>query len=886
MKRVAALVVLCGLALGVCAQPARDPMAIELAEPVLRLLEADYLEPEEARLLRIRHGVWQPDDLVTPSDRARVALARGALDDPSLENPETDFLLRAQAAVAQGHPEAALSIIDEVQFARPHVPSMVVAAQALAALGRYDEANARLGGVIERLQAERLGDVDELVWAVEGLILRQRLGGTREAGERTGEAVASDFRVIMQLLAQARDEIDRLDPRPRLVEAELLYDKGQYQQAADAAGEALRLNPSLARAWTVLGRIAVRGLDRDRVELISQRLDLLAQSVDRDGLGIGPSSAIVRARMRMRQGDPDGALALLDEVAGLFPKHRELLALRAAAHAIAYEHDRAQALLDEHETLSPGAAEAHAIVGAALAEARQYGPAADRLAIAIARLPTWAEPVVELGLLEIQSGRDAEARRALETAVRLDPFNVRAENSLRLITGLMDEFVRIEGEHFAVRYRPGPDEVLAREMLPVLEAIHETVAGEGGFDHEPSQKTLIELMPTHEWFSVRITGMPEIHTMAAATGPVIAMEAPREGPGMRAGPYDWERTLRHEYAHTVTLSRTNNRIPHWFTEAAAVYLEGGEVPVQWPPLLTQALEEGELFDLESINLAFARPRRPIDRTLAYAQGWWMYAFMADRFGPRAPLELMDRYAQGQSEAEAMPEIVGLSPPAFLEQFSQWAREQTIAWGLALPEGTPTLAELWAQAGNTEPLRPSARSVSAIASLMDEHPSHPQLARAYALAVQDAAGGELDALALGAWERAAELAPASPEPRRLLARHYLASDTPQLAIPHLLWLDEREMSTPAYAAELARQYAAIGEAERSSAFAERATRIAPFDAGLRELAATVALRFKDYDTAERHLRALVAFEPDRDLHARRLEALSRLRSQPRDSGGGP
>ena len=53
------------------------------------------------------------------------------------------------------------------------------------------------------------------------------------------------------------------------------------------------------------------------------------------------------------------------------------------------------------------------------------------------------------------------------------------------------------------------------------------------------------------------------------------METPREGGGRRVGLYDWLRVVRHEYTHTITLSRTNNRIPHWFTEACAVSQEPG-----------------------------------------------------------------------------------------------------------------------------------------------------------------------------------------------------------------------------------------------------------------------------------------------------------------------
>ena len=208
-------------------------------------------------------------------------------------------------------------------------------------------------------------------------------------------------------------------------------------------------------------------------------------------------------------------------------------------------------------------------------------------------------------LLELQSGRDMRAKDALRRAVALDPFNDRAANSLKLAEELLT-YRTIESEHFIVRYRDGIDAVLAPEMLPVLERIHAEVAGPDAFDHEPDRKTVIELMPDHEWFGVRITGMPRIHTMAASTGPVIAMESPQDGPGHPIGTYDWPRTLKHEYAHTVTLSRTRNRIPHWFTEAAAVWVEDAPRPPQWWSLLAAAYDAGRLFTLPAQAATYER----------------------------------------------------------------------------------------------------------------------------------------------------------------------------------------------------------------------------------------------------------------------------------------
>ena len=90
------------------------------------------------------------------------------------------------------------------------------------------------------------------------------------------------------------------------------------------------------------------------------------------------------------------------------------------------------------------------------------------------------------------------------------------------------------------------------------------------------------MFPSHEQFGVRTTGLPWIGTVGACTGNVIAMDVPRGGPGEGAdlmGNFDWARVLRHEYTHTVTLALTNNRIPHWLTEAAACNQE--QAPRDW-----------------------------------------------------------------------------------------------------------------------------------------------------------------------------------------------------------------------------------------------------------------------------------------------------------------
>ncbi|MBK7404258.1 MAG: hypothetical protein IPJ41_06390 [Phycisphaerales bacterium] len=799
-------------------------------------------------------------------------LVQGAIDDPALENPQANKLDRAEALALRGRLDEALALLAGEGSLR----AIRIRAEALERLGRFDEADAALDPLVAHMAAKEITSGDDLAEGVRALMVRSRLRGPGRAGEAD-----ADFRTLMEMLGRAKNELDRLSWYARLVEAEVLIEKDNPADGQAALTEVLALNPRCSRAWRLLGDLAVSGFDFDQAENIALRLEELAPG--------SPDAAVIRARGAIRRKDPALADSILDAALARFPQHRELLAEQAASAAVRFDESRTSALLTAFDALNAGerpptqddhgSPEAILAVGAALSEARQYAPAAALLERAAMRQPMLSTPWIELGLLEMQAGRDIRAKDALSKALALDPFNVRAANSLKLVDEL-NSFDEIESDHFVVRYKPGIDEVLARQMPAVLEQIYHDVCGPSMFDHEPEGKTTIELMPDHAAFAVRISGMPQIHTMAAATGPVIAMETPRDGPGHRAGPYDWARTVRHEFIHTVTLSRTHNRIPHWFTEAAAVWGEGGPRPPDWWGLLTQAYLNDTLFDMDTISLRFVRPIKPNDRTQAYAQGNWMYEYMVGRFGLRAPLDLMDLYAQGKSEREAMQQVLKLTPEQFFDDFKGWAKGDLLRAGMLPPEGEPPIDQLIDD--------PHTLSSAMLDDLLVEHPNHPDLLQiAVQIALKETGGNPTPAM-IPLIERFVAARPVDPMPRRLLARLALAGamdDAPQKVIENLEFLDERELRSPAFALALAERYALAGDLDHAWAKATRATLIAPFDASTREQAGRIALLRGDLDAAESQLVALTLIEPDRDLHKRRLEALRAKRAETRANGAG-
>ncbi len=848
-----------------------------ISDALRELITADYLSEDERAALRVEHGLWTEDDLLNPEYAAKAALAVGAYNHPFLRDPAADPFERARGALMRGEPRSALDALDE--RSGPESPSTLsVRAQALEMLGRTDDAINALTRLEDLLANTKLDDADELAWGVRGLMRLTRLRGPQ------GDA-KSEYQNLANLLATARDAIDRTSWRVRLVEARLLYAHNNYKDAQNAAVEVLRLHPRNAQAAALIGNMAVDSFDFDTADEIAGKLDAMAAVFNGDDPQDPPptlDSAIIRARIALRRRDPEGAEKALDPILAAMPEQRDLMELNAAAAAAGFRMTSAQRLLDQYDRLSPGSPFALMRVAEILGEYRQYDEAQEMYQRVMDRAPHWGEPRLKLGLMLVQAGKDDLAKQTLTDALALDPFDVRARNSLTLVTELAS-YGSVESEHFIVRYKAdhagGADAFVAAEMLPILERINARVTGDapGGNDFQPDQKTRIELMPDHEWFAVRIGGMPSIHTMAASTGPVIAIEAPREGPKSSVGAYDWPRVLQHEYTHTVNLARTHNRVIHWMTEANAVFNEDQPRSSQTWALLASAYENKELFDLVDINTAFVRPKKPTDRGLAYAQGAWMFEYIIERYGKEAPLAIFDASAAGRDSVDAFEETLGVTPESFLTEFRDWAKQQLLYRGLILPDGVPDIEELFG-VNQDDPAQQQLGKVPTLEEIGEQlhlYPDHPQLVT---LALGYALSGAAERLSdeqVSLLQMAIRVLPANDAPHRRLARHYLASEDPaeQLkAIPHLEYLDAREIHSPAYAARLALLYAQTNEPAKAMAKALRAVAIAPFDADQRERAARVALLTGDMEMAEHQLEALIVLEPDREIHKRRLEAL--------------
>jgi tetratricopeptide (TPR) repeat protein len=814
-----------------------DPQAMQLAGLVRRMLDDPLTDDAQRRRMLVFHGAWDELTDPTPAEQARISWQRYDVTHASLESPDTDLLARARALLFKGEPAAVLALlVDDGSF-----ESAPLRAQALDWSGQRGEAAQLLAAVRDGLAQQTIADAPRLTAAAEALALLAQLEG----------APASHYHVIMRLLSKARTDGDPLYWPALLAEGRLLMEKDNAAEAIKALVETLKLNPRCGEAWYLLGLAAAHGFNFAKAQFSVDQLRKINPA--------HPLAWILEGHMLLLQKDPHGAIEVVEPALERLPRQRDLLALHVAARVLSYDEAAAGEAIDRFNAYYPNDALAHHLAGRYLGAARQYDDGRAMLIEAAARQPNWAAPHIDLGLLLMQFGDEPAARVVLKRAVALDPFHRGASNQLKLVDQLLT-FAELRSAHFVVRYKPGVDEVLARDMVAQLESIYEQVTS--ALQHQPHRTTIIEIMPDAQSCAVRITGLPEIWTIGACMGDVIAITPPRGGPGQH-GPFDWHRVIQHEYVHTVTLDQTRNRIPHWLTEACAVWQEPGGRNYTMARLLADALNRGALFKLNEINWAFVRPRNSGDRPLAYAQAHWMLEYIVDVFGHGVVVDMLSQFRDGTQDVDAIETATGQTAEQFMDAFKQWGRSQVRSWGLQPRRGDKILRRLDGDAISPGDL------AKIIKQAAQAYPEHPDLLKLRAIAALHNGDDEQ------AWplvQRYADARPIDPWADCALAKLGVRFDQHAIAIRALEQLDQTEQQTGQWSKQLATIYQEQQRFDHALRAIHRALHREPYDATYRELAATIAMQAGDLVAALRHLVAMTVLEPDRPIHHVRHAAI--------------
>ena len=216
-------------------------------------------------------------------------------------------------------------------------------------------------------------------------------------------------------------------------------------------------------------------------------------------------------------------------------------------------------------------------------------------------------------------GEEEQAKEVLDEAFKVDPFNVRVNNTLKVLE-VLDGYETLETEHFRIKFDPATTRSWPDTWANGWKKSIRSLVRQMGF--APPEKSLFEVFSKakntdgHGWFSARMVGLPHIHPIGACAGKIVALQSPSEGEQR----FNWARVLKHEFIHVINLQQTR------FQHSALVHRGGGRL--ERGLSAAASLErravgacrgQDKLFNLDTINLGFIRPHSSDDWTLAYCQ---------------------------------------------------------------------------------------------------------------------------------------------------------------------------------------------------------------------------------------------------------------------------
>ena len=415
----------------------------------------------------------------------------------------------------------------------------------------------------------------------------------------------------------------------------VLLEKHSKKDSTKTLDRALATNPRATDVFVIRGQAAFAQMEIKEADIAAD-----------EALAINPNhpgALRLKAAVHLFSNVADLALKLLEQARKINPRNEETLGQIAAVRYVQKETKQFDAIEAEVAKFNPKAWRFNAELGEQLGARKMFHESEVFFKKSVDAEPLMPEAQEGLGMLYLRLGKEKEARKVLEDAFDADPFNVRVNNSLKVLDHLK-KYQTIETKHYIVKFDPQHDAVLARFVVNYLEDFHDELGKK--FDYHPEKPFLIEIFNKHEMFSGRVIALPDLHTIGACTGRMMAMVSTHDKSGVVRKPFNWVRVLRHEVVHLYNLDQTKFQIPHWFTEGLAVTLEGKSTPPSWNYILAEKLRQNDLLNLDNILLGFVRPRTPDHWQQAYLQSQLYVAYMTKTHGEASIGKLLQAYADG------------------------------------------------------------------------------------------------------------------------------------------------------------------------------------------------------------------------------------------------
>ena len=657
----------------VAAPPEKGTGDLKSLDAARRLLQnGRYAEAEETFATVESEAKKQPGGLALPL-KVAITLGKAECQAGQGENDKAIEGLKALAAEQprnadlaarlaelhfnRGDWQAADDAVKKALGASPdHLLGRWIAARLLESRGKLEDAVGAFKWFVDHYNTRP----PDLAQNAAGLILVGQAAERYYRATARGEELSDALNDVINEIYEAALRADPNCWQAPWLEGKLFLSGYNERSAAKELARAQQINPLAPEILVTLGQADLQGY----------RLAAGRAKAER-ALAINPHYApahVLLADLNISDERFPDARNAAEKAVAENPRDEDALARLAASCRLLVDPIGASAAELAALGNSPRPATFYAALGERLADRRKYMPAERAFLLAAQADPTRADAPIGLGMLYMQIGRETEARSLFDAEFAADPFNVRADNMMKVLKH-MASYTPVETQHYSVLFDPTQDSLLGKYMARYLESVYDELTGR--FGYAPPGKTRIEIMKNHQWFSGRTIGLPFIPTVGACTGKVVALASPRS----TRQAFNWARVLKHEVVHVITLQQTEFNIPHWYTEALAVESEGFPRPQEWNKLLLERVpSRSKLLNLDTINLGFIRPNEPDDRQMAYCQAQLYARYMLKRFGDDALIKMLMAYRRGLTTDRAIKECFQVDKADFEKAYLAYLDE--------------------------------------------------------------------------------------------------------------------------------------------------------------------------------------------------------------------
>ncbi len=326
----------------------------------------------------------------------------------------------------------------------------------------------------------------------------------------------------------------------------------------------------------------------------------------------------------------DAAEELLGEVRKVNPNeplawayHAVIAHLRADAEAEESARDRALANWSKNP-------EVDWLIGKKLAQKYRFAEGATYQRQSLAFDENYLPAKIQLAQDLLRLGDEDEGWRIANEVFATDGYNILMYNLVTLHDELAG-FRTIASDGFLLRMEQREADLYGQQAMDLLRRAKATLCEK--YEITIDEPVIVEIFPRQRDFAVRTFGIPGAEGyLGVCFGRVITANSPAS---QGESPSNWESVLWHEFCHVVTLNKTKNKMPRWFSEGISVYEEMQESPAWGQPLIPvyrEMMLSEDLPPMSELSASFMSPKSALHLQFAYFESALAIEFLINEYG--------------------------------------------------------------------------------------------------------------------------------------------------------------------------------------------------------------------------------------------------------------